>query len=310
MIQLYQLYFYIPQLKSWGFFGKAIHKINALVLKRLLDLWYPNYYLRTASKMSSGITTQKRETQFIVSLTSFPARINDIWICIESLLRQTVPPDEIILWLAESQFPDKKIPASLEKLKPRGLTIRFCDDLRSHKKYYYAMKEYPNDCIITFDDDLYYDANVIKRVVDLYSQYPNCICTNRAHEILLKEGVVMPYKNWNHNVVTVLKPSHTLLATGGAGTLYPPNLLSPHVFDTTLIQSLCFHADDVWLKLMATVNGTKVVTHSYYNKDFLTISSSQNEKLVSQNVFDGGNDIQFQKVCQHFSINASQFTDT
>lgn len=310
MIQLYQLYFKIPQLKSWGFFGKAIHKINALVLKRLLDLWYPKYYLRTASKMGSGITTQKRETQFIVSLTSFPARINDIWICIESLLRQTVQPDAIILWLAESQFPDKRIPETLEKLKSRGLTVRFCDDLRSHKKYYSAMKEYPNDCIITFDDDLYYDANVIKRVVDLYSQYPDCICTNRAHEIVLKEGLVVPYKNWNHNVVTIVKPSNTLLATGGAGTLYPPNLLSHHVFDTELIKSLCFHADDVWLKLMATVNGTKVVTHSQYNKDFLTISSSQNEKLVSQNVFDGGNDIQFQKVCQYFSLTASQFTDS
>jgi hypothetical protein len=310
MTKLYQLYFLIPQLKSWGFFGKAIHKINALVLKRLLDLWYPGYYLRTASKMGLGITTQKRETQFIVSLTSFPARINDIWICIESLLRQTVQPDELILWLAESQFPDKKIPETLEKLKSRGLTIRFCEDLRSHKKYYYAMKEYPTDCIITFDDDLYYDANVLKRVVDLYHQYPNCICTNRAHEIILKDGIVVPYKNWNHNVVTIVKPTNKLLATGGAGTLYPPNLLSSHVFDKELIKSLCFHADDVWLKLMATLNGTKVVTHSHYNKDFLTISSSQNEKLVSQNVFDGGNDTQFQKVCQHFTITASQFTDS
>lgn len=310
MKKLYQIYFLIPQLKRLGFFGKAIHKISALVLKRLLDIWYPWYYLRTASKMGSGITTQKREIQFIVSLTSFPARINDIWICIESLLRQTVKPDEIILWLAESQFPDKKIPESLEKLKPRGLTIRFCDDLRSHKKYYYAMKEYPNDCIITFDDDLYYDDNVIKRVVDLYKKYPDCICTNRAHEIIQKEGLVLPYKNWNHNVVTILKPSHKLLATGGAGTLYPPNSLSSHVFDKVLIKSLCFHADDVWLKLMATLKYTKVVTHSHYNKDFLTISSSQNEKLVSQNVFDGGNDIQFQRVCQYFSIKTSQFTDS
>ena len=29
------------------------------------------------------------------------------------------------------------------------------EDLRSHKKYYYAFKEYQNDIIITIDDDIF-----------------------------------------------------------------------------------------------------------------------------------------------------------
>jgi hypothetical protein len=80
-------------------------------------------------------------------------------------------------------------------------------------------------------------------------------------------------------------------------------------FDVELIRSLCFHADDVWLKLMATLNGKKTVTHTFYNKDFLTVSQTQNEKLVSQNVFDGGNDIQFENTCKHFGITKAQFID-
>ena len=38
----------------------------------------------------------------------------------------------------------------------RGLTIRFCEDLKAHKKYYYAFKEYPDDIVITVDDDVIY----------------------------------------------------------------------------------------------------------------------------------------------------------
>jgi hypothetical protein len=306
---LYQFYFKIPQFRNLGFFGKAIHKVNAMLLKRIFDLILPGYYLRTMDKAGSGLTKEKRTIPIIFSVTSFPARIEDVWISLENLFRQTVKPDMIILWLAESQFPDKKIPDSLVRLQSRGLTIRFCEDLRSHKKYYFAMKEFPNACIITFDDDLYYDKNVIKRVVDLYKKHPDCICTNRAHEIKIKDGIVQPYSKWNHNAKNILVPSKALLQTGGAGTLYPPNSLSESTFDKDLIQTLCLHADDVWLKLMATINEKKVITHSFYNKDFLTVKSSQLEKLVTKNVFDGGNDKQFQDVCHHFSITPSQFID-
>lgn len=299
----------IPQFRSLGFFGKAIHKVSAMILKRVFDFILPGYYLRTAEKAGNGLIEEKRAIPIIVSVTSFPARINDVWISLESLFRQTVKPDMIILWLAESQFPDKKIPESLVRLQSRGLTIRFCEDLRSHKKYYFAMKEFQNACIMTFDDDLYYDKNVIKRVVELYAKHPDYICTNRAHEIMIKEGMVQPYSRWNHNAKNILVPSKALLQTGGAGTLYPPKSLSESAFDKNLIQTLCFHADDVWLKLMATLNDKKVVTHSFYNKDFLTVKSSQLEKLVTKNVFDGGNDKQFQDVCNHFSIAASQFID-
>lgn len=306
---LYQLYFRIPQFRSLGLFGKAIHKINAMILKRVFDLVLPGYYLRTMTKAGNGLTTEKREIPIIVSVTSFPARINDVWISLEILFRQTVKPDMIILWLAESQFPDKAIPESLERLKSRGLTIRFCEDLRSHKKYYFAMKEFPNASIVTFDDDLYYDSRVVERIVKLSEKNPDCISTNRAHQIKIINGEILPYRKWNHNAKNILKPTKSLFPTGGAGTLYPPHTFNQEIFDAELIRSICFHADDVWLKLMATLNHKKTITHSFYNKDFLTVRSSQLEKLVTKNVFDGGNDKQFQDVCSHFSITPSQFVD-
>ena len=46
-------------------------------------------------------------------------------------------PDKIILWLADTQFSGMdSLPAELFGLQERGLTIRFCSDLKSHKKIF------------------------------------------------------------------------------------------------------------------------------------------------------------------------------
>jgi len=306
---IYRLYYLLPNFTFLGVPGKAINKIMAMVLKRIFDNFWPAYFRRTAQKAGSGIYSgENRGEQYIVSLTSFPARANDIWISIETILRQSFKPDMIILWLAEEQFPDKKLPVSLTNLVSRGLTIKYCDDLRSHKKYYYAFKEFPEACIITLDDDLYYHRDVLLNIVKLHQKFPGMITTNRAHKFTFDSNGIRPYRKWDHNVTDIL-PSHLLMQTGGAGTLYPPDSLHPNAFDKDAIRSLCFHADDVWLKLMCFMNNKLVVTNRLYNKDNITIASTQNEKLVSMNVFDGGNDQQLKKVCDYYSIDINSLND-
>ena len=55
-----------------------------------------------------GTSTNKRKPLLIVSLTSFPERINLAHITISTLLNQSLEPDKIILWLAEEQFFQKE----------------------------------------------------------------------------------------------------------------------------------------------------------------------------------------------------------
>jgi hypothetical protein len=52
--------------------------------------------------------TNRRIDNLIVSLTSFPGRIDEIQYTIFSLLDQNVLPEKIILWLAENEFPKKE----------------------------------------------------------------------------------------------------------------------------------------------------------------------------------------------------------
>jgi hypothetical protein len=308
MNRLYQFYFWLPNFAVLGKAGKVINVLMAMLLKRIFDFFLPAYYQKNTATAAPGINTIARQHRYVVSITSFPARIDEIWVSMETVLRQSFKPDMIVLWLATSQFPDKKIPESLAALQQRGLTIKFCDeDLRSHKKYFYALQQFPDDYIITLDDDLYYHQDVLKNIVDLHQKNPAHICTNRAHQIGVVNGALIPYRQWNHNAKNILAPTHRLLQTGGAGTLYFPGALHPSVTDKSLIKTLCFHADDVWLKMMCFVNGKKILTNKKYNKDYITVSKTQTEKLVNTNVIDGGNDTQLAQVMAAFNVLPNDF---
>lgn len=301
---LYNIYFAIPNLSALGLFGKAIDRLLILVLKRIFDLIMPAHYSRTLSKTVSGLNTLPREESYIVSFTSYPARIDYLWITIETILRQSFKPDKIILWLAEEQFPGRELPDSILKLKERGLTIEFCEDLKSHKKYFNSLKNFPDSNIITLDDDLYYHKDVLKNVVELHKKYPELITANRAHRITFRDGNINPYRKWKHEVNDTV-PSHLLVATGGAGALYPPGSLHEEVLNKDILRKLCFHADDLWLKVMELKNNRKVVTNRKFNKSFASVGKTQKEKLVTINVLRGGNDDQFSNLLRHYSIDLS-----
>ena len=52
-------------------------------------------------KLNSNYASKICHHKVIVSLTSFPARIDKVYLCINSLLRQSFKADKVILWLAD-----------------------------------------------------------------------------------------------------------------------------------------------------------------------------------------------------------------
>ena len=104
---IYNLYFYLKRKEKWI---KEKEKQPSKMLDMLLSRieWFYNvfvrkWYVKHPSKRS-GIVKKSRQQKVVVSLTSYPKRIGTVWITIETLLRQNVKPDVIILWLAKSQF--------------------------------------------------------------------------------------------------------------------------------------------------------------------------------------------------------------
>lgn len=236
--------------------------------------------------------------EIIVSMTSFPARIDKVYKSLNSIFTQSFKPDRTILWLAEEQFPDGQLPKSLTDYIQLGLEIRWCkEDLRSHKKYFYVMQEYPKALIITVDDDLIYDSQMIEALVTSYLHFPSAVSAVRTHLMKLDgNGKIAPYSQWGKEFSGILgQPSMQLFSTSGAGTLYPPNCMDEELFNLENIKRLSFNADDLWFKVMQLKKGTPVVL-ARPNENLVYVHETQGVGLYHLNEKLNENDIQLNNI--------------
>ncbi|MET3035630.1 hypothetical protein ABXT08_05990 [Chryseobacterium sp. NRRL B-14859] len=245
--------------------------------------------------------------KIIVSLTTFPDRVDKVWIVIETMLRQTLLPSKIILWLAEEQFPNKEKDLSkslIYYLKNNLLEIKFLkDDLRSHKKYYYALQEYPDDIIITVDDDIFYSNNIVEDLVTLHKKYPATLCSLRGHRVTKKNDKITKYKDWE-KIFGFFGPTFEVFHTSGGGTLYKKDFFKDEVFNLEVIKKYCFFADDVWLNFMLQLAKTKTVKGEYFSN--LIPIKNKGFKLSTQNVSDGANDKQLHNLISYYDVNEQE----
>lgn len=292
MIELfYRWYIFLTERNIVG--RRIIYK----VMKLFVNVVYPH---TVRFHKNCGIDSS---SDVIISLTSFPARIETVYITIDTLLCQNKKPYKVILYLAESQFPKKEeeLPKSLLQLKQRGLEIKFCDDIRSHKKYYYAMQDYPNKIVVTTDDDMFYSTTFLEQLYNKHKEYPDAVVCNWGHEILFDiDGKFMPYLKWKGGVSGHTTPSYTLCPVGAEGVLYPPNCVDATLFDKQAFTSLVPYADDLWLKMMSVRKETKAVRAAETAIPYFNIISAQQVTLQKMNISQNKNDTQLQGILNQY----------
>ena len=179
------------------------------------------------------------------------------------------------------------------------LTIRWCDDLKAHKKYFFAMQEYPEDLIVTVDEDVTYSPDTLSALYNSYLLYPDAVSTVRAHLMVLDEDrQILPYLSWIQETdACIHEPSMQLMATGGAGVLYPPHLFRKEFFDQQAIMENSPYADDLWLKAMQLASEVPVVV-ARPHEQLRYIPDSQEEALYLINVRQDQNDVQLKNIIQ------------
>lgn len=253
-----------------------------------------------------GVTTERyTDHDIIVSLTTYGKRIHEVAFTIESIMQQTMKPNRIILWLDYS-FQNKRLPQSLLYQQKRGLEIAYCKDLRSYKKLIPSLSAYPNDAIITIDDDLIYDYDILEHLIVSYLEHPKYIHSCRGHQMQFdKNHELLPYMEWRLRVPELGIIDNYFL-TGGGGTLYPPGCLDEEVLNEDVFLGICEHADDVWFNAMARKKGTiiyKVYTRSNRGDDYIVNETVQDVGLLNINIMGHKlNDVQLKSVFTKYSI--------
>ena len=274
---------------------------NLMKLKVLYDI-----RLRKSVKLSP-----RQDHSVILSLTSYGKRVKgSVFFTVYSLLRQTVRPERIVLWLNEDEYNSQNLPSDLRFLSRYGLEVRFGKDIGSYTKIIHSLSAFPDKHIITADDDLYYTKNFVQEFVEAHQQHPQAIITGFAKVPVAEgNGQLAPYRAWPeyHHVTTNFRyDSSKLFPLGVGGVLYPSHVFDNEVMNEAVFTSLCPKADDIWLYIMGLRSKAekRILTNSriaYYHTDLLRQYFTK-DRLTATNRFKGENDTQLQALMEHYKL--------
>lgn len=257
---------------------------------KILPFWFKH----------TAIPSRRPMTDVIVSFTSFPARINNVWQVVECMMRQTIMPQKIILWLSKEQFPTREsIPISLRNRENDFFEIRMVDgNIKSHKKYIYVCEEYPNNPILLIDDDIYYHTNFLKDLYQEYQKNKGVVCYYCFEMAYDKQGNLLPYNCWTE-IEYERSESNNLFFGSGGGIIFTPSMLYKDVTNAKIATQLTPLADDIWLNAMARLGNQKILKIKS-GLHMPIIQGANNTNLFSANVSDGGNDVQIQAINKYY----------
>jgi hypothetical protein len=252
-------------------------------------------YIRSARKLPAS---KNEHPQFIVCFTSYGKRLRTTApYAAATLLAQTPAPDRVILWISE----DETIPSRLRELTKYGLELRSCKDYGPYKKLIPALLAFPDDILITADDDIAYPKDWFSKLKESYFANPSKISIHRSHEICFDQsGHILPYSYWHKEIRSIELPQR-LFPTSGGGVLFPPHSLGTCCTNTDEFLHLCPMQDDIWYWAMARLNGASfhLINNGYNQVNNIDINVHKQGLWRSSNQF-GANDAALDAILNQF----------
>ncbi len=231
-------------------------------------------------------------------MTSYEPRLPKLHKVINSILKQSVKPEKVCLWICTSDI--KKIPQKVFKLEKYGLEIHECDDLKSYKKIIPCQQQFPDYTIVTCDDDVVYPINWLKSLVDSHAMYPESILCHRARLITFRpDGKTNPYRFWPY--IDFDLESALVFPVGAGGVLYPAGCFHGDLTRDDIFMDICQYGDDIWLKAMTSLVSRRCRRINHFDRFFRHVRGSQKVALKKDNMCKR-NDRQIEKVFGKYSI--------
>src|SRR6266699_5389285 len=201
------------------------------------------------------------QRRVIASLTTVPGRINNLRPTIRSLLKQTRPPDEIVLAIPEFSIREQRpyvVPEYLLRL-PRVRVLRCREDLGPATKFIGAIQDElaagrENTLIMVVDDDRLYPRDALETYLYYSEQLPNAALCFR--------GAAMPSSlDWDDAKMIYAKdlrePRPVAVITGCGSYLVRARFFDRSLWDYSGVPSVAFYIDDIWISAWLSRRGVK-----------------------------------------------------
>lgn len=281
----------------------------SLPSRRKLRSYYLEFYYNVlgAAQSTIGVDPLGHGTPVTISLTSIYPRLRLTHLTLETLLRQTVRPTRIVLWIptdgrgAPPVGYEASLTPQLQRLRHRGLDIRWTRDFGPHTKLLPSASTFPDSIVVTADDDVFYPSNWLERLLDGHRKYPGHIVCYRGLKMTRNEEGLAPYNDWPEYSST--EPGPELFPLGRDGVLYPPGCFTPEVFNEEVFRRTTPLNDDTWFKAMSLHAGTNCYKLDPNHRAFLdNYRSYEVDSLMSRNVAGGKNDPQLKETFEHYDL--------
>lgn len=254
------------------------------------------------------LTNEIASDDFIFSLTSYGKRVYEsLPYALYSLIVQSLSPKKIVVYLDNDNWSDDKLPLLLQHLKKVGVDIRYCKDIKSYKKLLPALKDFPNNPIITLDDDFYYN-------IDYHLWMRKAYDNSNKKTILgqwgcipkMMNGKYLPYSEWKD---CKYANEDSEISFFGSCCCYPPHVFDDEIFNEKIFMTYCPTADDIWFWAMEErlkIKKQYITPYGYgLNRSVNRIveyEGNQQDTLMFHNVIEGKNDKQLRNVIDYYHL--------
>ena len=197
----------------------------------------------------------------IASLSTVPDRINNLRPTIRSLLKQTRPPDEIVLAIPEFSVRERRpyvVPKYISRL-PRVRILRCREDWGPATKFIGAIQDElaagrENTLIMVVDDDRLYPRDALETYLYYSEQLPNAALCFR--------GAAMPSTlDWDDakmiHAKDLREPRPVAVITGCGSYVVRPRFFDQSLWDYSGAPSVAFYIDDIWISAWLSRRGVK-----------------------------------------------------
>jgi hypothetical protein len=197
----------------------------------------------------------------IASLSTVPDRINNLGPTIRSLLKQTRPPDEIVLAIPEFSVRERRpyvVPKYISRL-PRVRILRCREDWGPATKFIGAIQDElaagrENTLIMVVDDDRLYPRDALETYLYYSEQLPNAALCFR--------GAAMPSTlDWDDakmiHAKDLREPRPVAVITGCGSYVVRPRFFDQSLWDYSGAPSVAFYIDDIWISAWLSRRGVK-----------------------------------------------------
>jgi Glycosyl transferase family 2 len=248
----------------WPLISFVLVILGALGLKRLFPVIRNVRTRRRQVRFIHGTLASGRKSddpRVIVSLSTVPDRIENLRPTIRSLLKQTRPPDEIVLAIPEFSVRERRpyvVPKYILRL-PRVRVLHCPEDWGPATKFIGAIQDElaagrENTLIMVVDDDRLYPRDALETYLYYSEQLPNAALCFR--------GAAMPSTlDWDDAKMIygrdLREPCPVAVITGCGSYIVRPRFFDRSLWDYSGAPSVAFYIDDIWISAWLSRRGVK-----------------------------------------------------